>query len=138
MNKAIDDALDLEHIEILPATTTPAPVGLTPIESTAEDDFEYARVQMRSVIDKGQEALSGIVDVASLSQNPRSFEVVATLVSAVASASKDLMELSKRRKDMRGVQPTGPSTVNQNLYVGNTAELLKLLKSKDNIIEVSN
>jgi hypothetical protein len=92
------------------------------------DDYEYARGNMIAVIEKGQEALSGILDVAGMSQHPRSYEVVATLVKAVADANKDLLELAKKRKDLEKVDNGGPQTVNNNLYLGSTADLLKLLK----------
>ena len=91
------------------------------------DDFEFARANLIAAIDKGQEALSGILDVATMSQHPRSYEVVATLVKAVSDANKDLLELQKRHKELTD-EPTGPSTVNNNLFVGSTAELQKLLK----------
>ena len=110
-------------------------LDLQPIEDNKKavrdnivDDFEYARGNMIAVIEKGQEALSGILDVAGMSQHPRSYEVVATLVKAVADANKDLLELSKKRKDLEKVEHGGPQTVNNNLYLGSTADLLKLLK----------
>lgn len=130
MNNTINQVLDLQPYE----EPDQQPVALVPA-SSAEDavvdaDFEYARTQVVSAIEKGQEALTGIVDVAAMSQNPRSYEVVATLINAVAGASKDLMELSKRKRELKGSVDRGPSTVNQNLFVGNTAELLKMLKGK--------
>ena len=110
-------------------------LDLQPIEDNKKavrdnivDDFEYARGNMIAVIEKGQEALSGILDVAGMSQHPRSYEVVATLVKAVADANKDLLELSKKRKDLEKIENSGPQTVNNNLYLGSTADLLKLLK----------
>ena len=110
-------------------------LDLQPIEDNKKaaqdnivDDFEYARGNMIAVIKKGQEALSGILDVAGMSQHPRSYEVVATLVKAVADANKDLLELAKKRKDLEKVDNGGPQTVNNNLYLGSTADLLKLLK----------
>ena len=110
-------------------------LDLQPIEDNKKaaqdnivDDYEYARGNMISVIEKGQEALSGILDVAGMSQHPRSYEVVATLVKAVADANKDLLELAKKRKDLEKVDNGGPQTVNNNLYLGSTADLLKLLK----------
>ena len=63
-----------------------------------------------------------------MSQHPRSYEVVATLVKAVADANKDLLELSKKRKELEKEDNGGPKTVNNNLYLGSTADLLKLLK----------
>lgn len=110
-------------------------LDLQPIEDNKKaaqdnivDDYEYARGNMIAAIEKGQEALSGILEVAGLSQHPRSYEVVATLVKAVADANKDLLELAKRRKDLEKVENSGPQTVNNNLYLGSTADLLKLLK----------
>ena len=110
-------------------------LNLQPIEDNKKaaqdnivDDYEYARGNMIAVIEKGQEALSGILDVAGMSQHPRSYEVVATLVKAVADANKDLLELAKKRKDLEKVDNGGPQTVNNNLYLGSTADLLKLLK----------
>ena len=110
-------------------------LDLQPIEDNKKaaqdnivDDYEYARGNMIAVIEKGQEALSGILDVAGLSQHPRSYEVVAPLVKAVADANKDLLELAKKRKDLEKVDNGGPQTVNNNLYLGSTADLLKLLK----------
>ena len=110
-------------------------LDLQPIEDNKKaaqdnivDDYEYARGNMIAVIEKGQEALSGILDVAGLSQHPRSYEVVATLVKAVADSNKDLLELAKKRKDLEKVDNGGPQTVNNNLYLGSTADLLKLLK----------
>lgn len=83
---------------------------------------------MIAAIEKGQEALSGMLDVANMSQHPRGYEVVATLIKTLSDANKDLLELSKRKKDLLGGQE--PTTINNNLYVGSAAELLKMLKEK--------
>lgn len=98
--------------------------------SAVHDDFEYARGNMISVIEKGQEALNGILDVAQMSQSARSFEVAATLIKTVADANKDLLELSKKKKELLKQEDSkGPSTVNNNMFVGNAADLLKMIKS---------
>lgn len=124
--------------------TIASTLGLTPIDSMlpvlpvvstfsdtqVTDDFEYARGNMISVIEKGQEALSGVLEVASQSQHPRAFEVAATLVKTIADANKDLLELQKRKKDLTGIGPN-PTTVNNNLFVGSTAELQKLIKKQN-------
>lgn len=96
-----------------------------------DDDFEYARGNLIAVIEKGQEALSGVVDVAGMSQHPRAYEVVATLVKAVSDANKDLLELQKRKRDLKGEDSSAPTTVNNNLFVGSTAELQQLIKKKN-------
>lgn len=106
---------------------------VTPKEPSeqVDDDFEYARGNLIAVIEKGQEALSGVVDVAGMSQHPRAYEVVATLVKAVSDANKDLLELQKRKRDLKGEDGSAPTTVNNNLFVGSTAELQQLIKKKN-------
>lgn len=96
-----------------------------------DDDYEYARGNMINAIEKGQEALNGILEVAGMSQHPRAYEVAAALVKTTVDASKDLMELAKRKKDLdKPVDggPAGPNKVTNNMFVGTTAELLKMLK----------
>ena len=99
-------------------------------DTQVTDDFEYARGNLIAAIEKGQEALTSIVDVAGMSQHPRAYEVVATLLKTVADANKDLLELQKRKKDLTGISST-PTTVNNNLFVGSTAELQRLIKKQN-------
>jgi len=98
--------------------------------SDVEDDYEYARNRLRSIMDKGEMALDEIMSVASQSQQPRAYEVVATMVKTLSDSGKDLLELSKRKQDLQQ-DKGGPSTVNNNLFVGSTSELLKMLKKAD-------
>ncbi len=125
-NDQIAQTLDLTPLEAIsvPATTNQNDTQVT-------DDFEYARGNIIAAIEKGQEALTGIVDVAGMSQHPRAYEVVATLLKSVAEANKDLLELQKRKRDLTGISPTGPSTINNNLFVGSTAELQQLIKKQN-------
>jgi hypothetical protein len=122
-NDVIADALDLAPLQALP-------VPQKYEESQVNDDFEYARGNMIAAIEKGQEALSGILDVAGMSQHPRAYEVAAALVKTIADANKDLLELQKRKKDLTGIGPA-PTTVNNNLFVGSTAELQQLIKKQN-------
>jgi hypothetical protein len=107
-----------------------APINqITPVkENNLDNDYEYARGSMINVIEKGQEALTDMLDVAQRSQHPRSYEVVATLIGTIANANKDLLDLIKKKKDLEQSDSSYPSTVNNNLYIGSTADLLKLLK----------
>ena len=98
------------------------------ISNNIDDDYQYARGSMINVIEKGQEALNDMLDVAQRSQHPRGYEVVATLIGTLANANKDLLELIKKKKELEHTGDGGPSTVNNNLYIGSTADLLKLLK----------
>jgi len=101
------------------------------VDAQVQDDFEYARGNLIAAIEKGQEALTDIVSVAGMSQHPRAFEVVATLLKTVADANKDLLELQKRKRDLTG-ETAAPTTVNNNLFVGSTTELQQLIKKQRN------
>jgi hypothetical protein len=129
----ISKALDLTPLTQLDSKAEIVPfIDQSPQQEQINSDFEYARGNLIAVIEKGQEALTGIVDVAGMSQHPRSFEVVATLINAVTSANKDLLELQKRKKDLLKLEDNkGPTTQNNNLFVGSTAELLKMIKAKN-------
>ena len=100
-----------------------------------EKDYEYTRGNLYSIIEKGQEAINGILELAQESEMPRAYEVAGQLIKSVSDATDKLMDLQKKLKDVNEEQQTkGPNTVNNALFVGSTAELQKILKSglKDN------
>lgn len=100
-------------------------------ESTeTNQDFDFARKNLINVIEKGTEALEEILDVASISQQPRAYEVVATLMKSISDVNKNLVELTKTKKELSdgGVKN---QTINNNLFVGSTADLQRLLKKSD-------
>ena len=93
-------------------------------------DYEYTRGNLYSIIEKGQEALNGILELPQESEMPRAYEVAGQLIKNVADATDKLIDLQKKLKDIEeDKQIRGPSTVNNALFVGSTAELQKLLKS---------
>lgn len=129
----IGDSLNLNPLpaEVITGRDILPAVSVNPSSNNQiEDDFEYARSNMIAAIEKGQEALNGVLEVAGMSQHPRAYEVAATLVKTTVDASKDLMELSKRKKDLDKPKDgeAGPNKVTNNMFVGTTAELLKMLK----------
>ena len=92
-------------------------------------DYEYTRGNLYSIIEKGQEALNGILELAQESEMPRAYEVAGQLIKNVADATDKLMDLQKKLKDVEEEKQTkGPSTVNNALFVGSTADLAKMLK----------
>ena len=92
-------------------------------------DYEYTRGNLYSIIEKGQEALNGVLELAQESEMPRAYEVAGQLIKNVADATDKLMDLQKKLKDVEEEkQSRGPSTVNNALFVGSTAELAKMLK----------
>tara|TARA_A100001515_G_scaffold73343_1_gene58285 strand:- start:157 stop:582 length:426 start_codon:yes stop_codon:yes gene_type:complete len=98
-------------------------------------DYEYTRGNLYSIIEKGQEALNGILELAQESEMPRAYEVAGQLIKNVADATDKLMKLQKELKDVNEESSKGPTNVTNALFVGSTADLAKLLKSesqKDN------
>ena len=95
-----------------------------------EKDYEYTRGNLYSIIEKGQEAINGILELAQESEMPRAYEVAGQLIKSVSDATDKLMDLQKKLKDVEEeTKQKGPSTVNNALFVGSTAELGKLLKN---------
>jgi hypothetical protein len=129
----LDDTFDIDST-IVPSEK----VGITPeqkpdrlTKNDVEKDYEYTRGNLYSIIEKGQEAINGILELAQESEMPRAYEVAGQLIKSVSDATDKLMDLQKKLKDVEEeTQQKGPSTVNNALFVGSTAELQKLLKSQ--------
>ena len=97
-----------------------------------EKDYEYTRGNLYSIIEKGQEAINGVLELAQETETARAYEVAGQLIKSVSDATDKLMDLQKKLKDVNEEQKSkGPSTVNNALFVGSTAELTKLLKSQN-------
>ena len=94
-----------------------------------EKDYDYTRGNLYSIIEKGQEAINGILELAQDSEMPRAYEVAGQLIKSVSDATDKLMDLQKKVKDVnKEEEAKSPTTVNNALFVGSTAELQKLLK----------
>jgi hypothetical protein len=114
-----------------PIPPPPNPVFLP--AKTEKNDYEYARQNMYDIIEKGTSALEDIVDIARQSESPRAFEVVTNLIKTLADANKDLMDLAKKNKELSKPDASNENkTVNNNLFVGSSSELLKMIKDKAN------
>jgi len=102
------------------------------IRNSSEDirkDYEYTRGNLYSIIEKGQEAINGILELAQESEMPRAYEVAGQLIKNVSDATDKLMDLQKKLKDVNEEkEQKGPTTVNNALFVGSTADLQKMLK----------
>jgi len=103
------------------------------VKSSVDDvrkDYDYTRGNLYSIIEKGQEAINGILELAQESEMPRAYEVAGQLIKNVADATDKLMDLQKKLKDVEEEKQSGPSNVTNALFVGSTAELAKLLKDQ--------
>lgn len=105
---------------------------LEKIKSTADDirkDYDYTRGNLYSIIEKGQEALNGALELAQETDSPRAYEVTGQLIKSISDATDKLLDLQKKLKEVNTEEKQkGPSTVNNALFVGSTAELAKMLK----------
>lgn len=129
MSDEISKALGLSNI------TTVTPVEKLPVvkPEAVDQDYEYARGNMIATIEKGQEALNGILEVAGMGQHPRAYEVAAKLIDSLTAANKDLLTLKKQQRDLEGETGSSVKTVNNNLFVGSTAELQAFLKKQNEL-----
>jgi hypothetical protein len=100
------------------------------VSNDLKKDYEYTRGNLYSIIEKGQEALNGILELAQESEMPRAYEVAGQLIKNVADATDKLIDLQKKLKDIDEQKVKGPTNVTNALFVGSTAELSKLLKQQ--------
>jgi hypothetical protein len=111
-------------------TTTPETLEkIEKIENApVEDDAEHARETLRNLIDKGNEAIDGILHIAKNSDHPRAYEVAGQLIKTVSDTAKDLLEVQKRKKDLEKEGKPAKIQTQNNLFVGSTHDLLKAMK----------
>jgi hypothetical protein len=118
----------------------PEPVELTQEEKEAEEDFAVARENVKDILDKGTEALAGILRIAEASEHPRAYEVAANLIKTLTESNKSLLDLHETRRQLAPIKveekkpeaATPGSVTNNNVFVGTTAELLELIKQGKN------
>jgi hypothetical protein len=129
----LDETFNVES-EIIPSDNQDPIEKIEKISSSIDDvkkDYEYTRGNLYSLIEKGQEAINGILELAQESEMPRAYEVAGQLIKNVADATDKLMDLQKKLKEVEEEkQSRGPTNVTNALFVGSTAELAKLLKKQ--------
>lgn len=137
MSETFNDKM--EQVFNLQTAPIPTSVGdILPVKEVTVDkedvdkDYTTVRQNLKDIVKRGTEAIDGIMLVASESQSPRAYEVVATLIKSVADANKDLLSLHKQIKEIKKTEVDNSSTTitNNSLFVGSTSELQKLLKGK--------
>jgi len=127
--ESIDKALDIES-SIVETEKAPIVKPSVPVTSDIIKDYEYTRANLYSLIEKGQEAINGIMELAGESASPRAYEVAGQLIKSVADTTDKLADLQKKLKDLEDdtVKQTTNNVTNNALFVGSTSELSKLLK----------
>jgi len=100
------------------------------VSDDIEKDYDYTRANLYSLIEKGQESLNGIMELAGESASPRAYEVAGQIIKSVADTTDKLLDLQKKVKEVDEEKAKGPSQVTNNaVFVGSTTELQKMLKN---------
>ena len=132
LNDAFNVAGDIvpaatEKTEVIPKQEKPERLVVDDVRK----DYEYTRGNLYSIIEKGQEAINGILELAQESEMPRAYEVAGQLIKNVSDATDKLMDLQKKLKDVEEESKSkGPQNVTNALFVGSTADLAKMLKQQ--------
>ena len=125
INEKLSELFDVEPIKLeAPKQDVVIVSDTNPVES----DAEFARKNIRNLIDKGSHAIDDLLQVAKHSESPRAYEVAANLIKNLSDLNKDLLEVQKRKKDLV-VEKSSGVNVDKAVFVGSTAELMKLLKT---------
>ena len=126
---------DEKPVEVLPAELLPT--SEIEIAKDLDTDYEYTRDNLKAIIEKGSEALDGILELAKESEHPRAYEVVGQIIKNVADVNRQLIDLQKDIKSLKKTD-SGPKNVTNALFVGSTHDLQKLLKGKLDLTNSNN
>tara|TARA_B110000495_G_scaffold13209_1_gene9482 strand:- start:451 stop:867 length:417 start_codon:yes stop_codon:yes gene_type:complete len=130
--KKLNDVLDIADDTIEDAIIEKSPdVEVTVKDMTISDtesDYDFSRDQYHNLIDKGNDALNDLLNIARESEQPRAFEVATQLINSLTAATKELLVLQKTKKEVEGKDK--PSKTENNLFIGSTKELQELLEQK--------
>jgi len=138
LEKSLSETLNVEiekEEELINLPVVESKNEITPIEQAAEEDTEFARDNIKNLINKGSIALDNLLQVARESEHPRAYEVAATMIKNLSDSNKDLLDLQKKRKDLSPnndsiVGNTKNMNIDKAVFVGSTTELVKFLKNK--------
>ena len=135
----IDDALNTNSNAVEVSTTPEGGCAkrkdqIKNVSDDVEKDYEYTRANLYSLIEKGQESLNGIMELAGESASPRAYEVAGQIIKSVADTTDKLLDLQKKVKEVDEEKGKPTQVTNNAVFVGSTSELQKMLKSgfKDN------
>ena len=125
LNEVLDIANDVTVEEVKKTLPITAPEDKDP-----DVDFETGRKNLYNLIDKGNEAIDGILELAKEGEHPRAYEVAGQLIKTVSEVSQNLLDLQDKLKKVKDIPDRGPKNVTNALFVGSTTELHKMLKEK--------
>ena len=124
LNEVLDIANEVNVEEVKKTLPT------VPEDKNADIDFETGRKNLYNLLDKGNEAIDGILELAKEGEHPRAYEVAGQLIKTVSEVSQNLLDLQDKLKKVKEIPEKGPKNVTNALFVGSTTELQKMLKEK--------
>ena len=104
-------------------------------KADVDNDYKYSRENYYNLIERGQDAIQGILDIANESQHPRAYEVAGNLIKQVADTVDKLQDLQGKLKSLKDVPNKTNTNIKQALFVGSSAELHKMLKNKNKDVQ---
>ena len=125
LNEVLNIASDVVPVEVKESKQV-----IVPEDKDPDIDFETGRKNLYNLLDKGNEAIDGILELAKEGEHPRAYEVAGQLIKTVSEVSQNLLDLQDKLKKIKDVPNTGPKSVTNALFVGSTTELHKMLKEK--------
>ena len=133
-NDPLDEALGIENaVEIIPPQKQVEVINTPHEDNDVEADYNLSRRTFRSLIDKGNAAMENLTDLAKESESPRAYEVLATMMRTIADTTKDLYDLQKKTKDLKGEKKEETVVnVEKAVFVGSPSDLLKKIKEQKN------
>lgn len=131
VDKNLSQIFDVEPTEVVVEKQN-LPVVETKDNISPEDDFAFARKNIKDLIKKGDNAIDNILQVASASEHPRAFEVAAGLIKTMADLNKDLLDIHKKKNELTGETTSQKTVIDKAVFVGSTSDLVKLIKGKNN------
>ena len=129
INDKLNEILDISS-EDLPVEIKESKQVIVPEDKDPDIDFETGRKNLYNLLDKGNEAIDGILELAKEGEHPRAYEVAGQLIKTVSEVSQNLLDLQDKLKKIKDIPNKGPKNVTNALFVGSTTELTKLLKKK--------
>ena len=137
IDEAISDALGIQQ-DIKQEIIDPKPLperALTTLDARSDEvdiDYKYSRENFYNLIERGQDAITGILDLAKEQEHPRTYEVAGQLIKTVSEVTERLADLQEKMQKLKEVPDKGPKNVTNALFIGSTKELQALIKEKPN------
>jgi len=129
LNEVLGIAEETNELEVIQNEKKELTISV-PEDKDPDIDFETGRKNLYNLLDKGNEAIDGILNLAKEGEHPRAYEVAGQLIKTVSEVSQNLLDLQEKLKKIKDVPDKGPKNVTNALFVGSTTELQKMLKEK--------